>query len=204
MKYTLEFEHKDKDFEDVLGIEKEYFDPSTIASVAQAIEWDRENPDSSIFVRDNETDKIVGEITLLPFTEEQFNDFLYNKLHDTQINSDNILKYEPGLKCYLLFSAIAIDKEYRKDREVLGLLIKGLYEKIQNLLERNVVFLNMCSEGQTLDGQKFIENFLNLKHKETTKEGYKLYSFDSKVEFDRWFNVFPKYIDEYNKKYHLD
>lgn len=204
MKYKLEFTHKEKDFEDVWNIEKEYFEPSTIASVKQAQEWDKENLDSSIFVRDVEKDRIVGEITLLPFTEEQFKDFVHNDLHDTEINSDNILKYRSGLVCYLLFSAIAIDKKYRKDRQILSLLLNGLYIKIKDLMNRNVTFLNMCSEGQTMEGQKFIENFLELKHNRTTKEGYKIYSFDNKEDFEKWFKIFPKYIDEYNKRFNLD
>ncbi len=204
MKYKLEFTHKDKDFEDVWYIEKEYFEPSTIASVTQAIEWDRENPDSSIFVRDNETDKIIGEITLLPLTKKQFEKFMINELQDVEINNDTILKYENNLECYLLFSAIAIHNDYREDRRVLSLLLKGLYEKIHSLLNRNIKFLNMCSEGQTLDGQRFIESFLNLKHRYTTKKGYKLYSFDNKEEFDVWFEIFPKYILEYNEKFDLN
>ena len=57
----------------------------------------------------------------------------------------------------------------------------------------------MCSEGQTLDGQRFIENFLNLKFKSYTKEGYKLYSFDNINDFNIWINNLPKYIEKYNK-----
>jgi len=204
MKFTLEFKHKDKDFEDVWNIEKEYFESSTIASVKQAIEWDKENPDSSIFVRDSETDKIVGEITLLPLTKKQFEKFMINELQDVEINNNTILKYETNLECYLLFSAIAIHKDYREDRKILSLLLKGLYEKIQTILNRNIRVLNMCSEGQTIDGQKFIESFLNLKHKYTTKNGYKLYSFDNKGEFDVWVKTFPNYILEYNKRFNLN
>ena len=56
----------------------------------------------------------------------------------------------------------------------------------------------MCAEGQTKDGQKFIENFLNLKVKNITKEGYKLYSFDNLEEMNKWINIFPKYMEKYN------
>ncbi len=33
----------------------------------------------------------------------------------------------------------------------------------------NIKFLNMCAKGQTIDGQKFSEKFLNLKFKQYTK-----------------------------------
>lgn len=56
----------------------------------------------------------------------------------------------------------------------------------------------MCAEGQTFDGQKFIENFLNLKQKFITKDGYKLYSFDNAEEFNKWFKKLPSYIKQYN------
>lgn len=49
----------------------------------------------------------------------------------------------------------------------------------------------MCAEGQTKDGQKFIEKFLNLKVKNITKEGYKLYSFDNLEEMKKMDKYFP-------------
>ena len=80
MKYQVEFKHMPKDFEDVWNIEQEYLEPSTIAGVEQTIEWDKQNPDIHIFVRDNDKNQIVGEITLLPLSKEQFNKFMINKL----------------------------------------------------------------------------------------------------------------------------
>ena len=61
----------------------------------------------------------------------------------------------------------------------------------------------MCAEGQTIDGQKFSENFLNLKFKRYTKAGYKLYSFNDNKDFEKWIEIFPKYIEIYNKNNNL-
>lgn len=160
--------------------------------------WDRKNNDIHIFVRDKEKEKIVGEITLIPLSEKQFNDFLQNKFEDTELSAQKLSKYENDNSYYLLFSAIVIDKEYRLDKYVLHYLLEGLYTKISSLLNRNIKFQNMCAEGQTKDGQKFIENFLNLKVKNITKEGYKLYSFDNLEEMNKWINIFPKYMEKYN------
>lgn len=203
MKYILEYEHKDKDFEDVWHIEKEYLDEKTIAGIEQTIKWEEQNHDIHIFVRKIDIDKIVGEITLIPLSEKQFNDFMNNKLEDTDINENTLIKYHDNNKYYLLFSAIAIDKNYRSDRTILSLLLKGLYEKIKQLQNRNILILNMCAEGQTSDGQKFIESFLNLKFKRYTNKGYKLYKFDCVDEFDDWFKKLPDYISNYNKKFNL-
>ena len=204
MKYNIEYNHKEKDFEDVWHIEKDYLESSTIASVNQVIKWENKNNNIHIFVRDIDKNKIVGEITILPLSEVQFQQFITNKLEDTEINEDTLLKYERDKSYYLLFSAIAIDKEYRNERVILSLLMKGFYDKIKYLQENKITFLNMCAEGQTLKGQKFIESFLNLKHKSTTKEGYKLYSFESKDNFDKWFEIFPKYMHNYNCKFNIN
>lgn len=204
MRYQLEFNHKDKDFEDVWKIEYEYLEPSTIASVKQTIEWDNKNPDINIFVRDITNNKIVGEITMLPLSKHQFCKFIDGTLKDTEINKNTLLKYESNNTYYLLFSAIAIDINYRNDKLVLSYLLKGLEQKIKSLLNRNIKFANMCAEGQTKDGQKFIENFLNLNYRITTKDGYKLYSFDDTDSFNKWFATFPIYIDKYNKKYAIN
>lgn len=203
MKYKIEFKHNNKDFEDVWNIEHDYLEPSTISPVNQTIEWDKRNPNIHIFVRNLEKNKIVGEITILPLSKNQFEKFMINELEDTEINEDTLLEYEDGEKYYLLFSAIAIDKEYRNDRDILSNLLKGLYKKIEELEKRNITFLNMCAEGQTIDGQKFIESFLNLKHKYTTENGYKLYSFNNVQEYTEWLKKFPKYIINYDKKYNI-
>ena len=198
-RYIIEYnKHTQKDFEEVWNIESQYLEPSTISSVSQVMGWDRKNNDIHIFVRDKEKEKIVGEITLIPLSEKQFNDFLQNKFEDTELSAQKLSKYENDNSYYLLFSAIAIDKEYRLDKYVLHYLLEGLYTKISSLLNRNIKFQNMCAEGQTKDGQKFIENFLNLKVKNITKEGYKLYSFDNLEEMNKWINIFPKYMEKYN------
>lgn len=198
MNYRIEYCHKKQDFLDVWNIEKQYLEPSTISSVEQVIDWNNKNNDTHIFVRDLIKDKIVGEITFLPLSKEQFNKFMIGELEDTEIDGNNLYNYEDGKSYYLLFSAIAIDKDYRNDRRILSLLLKGFNDKLNELINRNITFLNMCAEGQTPDGQKFIENFLNLKYQQNTKEDYKLYSFDTDKEFDDWLKAFPKYIEEYN------
>lgn len=199
-RYIIEYnKHTQKDYKDVWNIESEYLEPSTISSVKQVMEWDKKNNDIHIFIRDTKLNKIVGEITLLPITKDQFQNFISNKLEDTELNARNLLTYNANNSYYLLFSAIAIDKDYRSDKLVLSYLLKGLYIKINTLLKRNIKFKNMCAEGQTIDGQKFIENFLNLKEKNITKEGYKLYSFNNTEEMNQWINTFPKYIEKYDK-----
>lgn len=204
MKYRIEYEHSIRDFEDVWYIEQKYLEPSTIATVDQVVKWDKKNNDIHIFVRDLEVNKIVGEITLLPLSEEQFNKFMNNELEDTEINEETLLEYKDNNKYYLLYSAMAIDSEYRNDKMILSLLLKGFYDKLTSLRNRGIVFLNMCAEGQTPDGQKFAEGFLDLKCKKITKDGYKLYSFDSDQDFEKWFNDFPGYINNYNKRFELD
>ncbi len=203
MKYEIEYIHKVKDFEDVWDIERHYLEPSTIASVEQTISWDDKNHDIHIFIRDVQNDKIVGEITILPLSKEQFNKFMKNELEDTEINSHTLLKYEKNSSYYLLFSVIAIHPAYKDEKLVLSLLLKGLKDKLEYFSHNGIKFLNICAEGQNLDGQKFIENFLNLKFKRYTKEGYKLYSFENTEELNNWLQVFPKYIENYKKNHKL-
>lgn len=125
---------------------------------------------------------------------------MINELEDTEINKDTLLQYKSEGTYYLLFSAIAIDIEYRKDKLVLSYLLKGMNEKIQNLMKNGIKFLNMCAEGQTADGQKFIESFLNMQNRYTTKDGYKLYSFHDTQDLYNWIKKFPEYIKIYDKK----
>lgn len=195
MNYKLEYNHKLKDFEDIWNIENEYLEISTISSVEQTIKWNKMNSDTHIFVRDIFKDRIVGEITLLPLNKEQFDKFISDELDDTEIN--NIISYKKNIDCYLLFSTIAIDKEYRNEKVILSLLLQGLNQKLDYLINKGINFLNMCAMGETNDGQKFIEGFLNLKYIKDTKDGYKLYSFKNQEEFNNWKKIFPNYIKKY-------
>ena len=102
------------------------------------------------------------------------------------------------MECYLLFSVLAIDKNYRNEKIILSLLLEGVNKKIDYLINKGINFLNMCAVGETDDGRKFIECFLNMKYIKNTKDGYKLYSFDSKESFDNWKKIFPNYIEKYN------
>lgn len=72
MNYRIEYCHKKQDFLDVWNIENQYLEPYTISSVDQVIDWNNKNNDTHIFVRDLIKDKIVGEITFLPLSKEQF------------------------------------------------------------------------------------------------------------------------------------
>ena len=201
-RYVIEFyNHTKKDFEDVWNIEHDYLEPETISSVEQVMLWDSKNRDIHIFVKDIISDCIVGEMTLLPLTDKQFTDFMKNELSDTELNYESLEAYEDNNTYNLLASAVAIDKKYRDDKLVLSYLLKGMNKKINDLMSRGIKFKNMCAEGQTLDGQKFIKNFLNLKEKCITKEGYKLYSFDDEKDFFKWYEKFPVYIEEYDRKY---
>ena len=101
MRYEIEYIHKVKDFKDVWDIERNYLEPSTIVGVEQTISWDNKNPDIHIFIRDIQNDKIVGEITILPLSSEQFNKFMKNELEDSEINSYTLLKYKKNFSYYL-------------------------------------------------------------------------------------------------------
>lgn len=200
-KYTIEFyNHTKKDFEDIWNIEYDYLEPDTIANVEQIMLWDSKNKDINIYVRDVIYNCIVGEVTLLPLTDKQFTSFMKNELSDTELNYETLESYKDNKAYNLLVSVVAIDKRYRGDKLVLDCLLKGMNEKINDLINRGISFKNMCAEGQTKDGQEFIKNFLDLKEKGITKENYKLYSFDDEKEFLKWFEKFPKYIEEYDRK----
>lgn len=202
-RYKIQYEHTLKDFKDVFEIEKDYLEGSTISSVEQVSNWDKKNKDIHIFVKDILRDKIVGEITILPLNYTQFNKFINMTLEDTELESDSLEKYIDNHEYYLLFSCIAISKEYRDNPVILYLLLIGLQEKTNKLNERGISFKNMCAEGQTKDGNKFIESFLNLKEKSCNKNGYVIYCFDDnkKDKFNEWYKKFEIYIKNYyNKK----
>lgn len=203
MKYRIEYNHIYQDFIDIWNIENNYLNPSSITSIEQTIKWNKKNRHIHIFIRDILKNKIIGEITILPLSKNQFHRFMLNELEDTEINEYTLLNFKSNSTYYLLFSTIAIDPKYKSDKRVLSLLLKGLNNKLHDLLNNGIQFLNMCAEGQTLEGQKFIEGFLDLKFNKFTKEGYKLYCFNSPNDFTKWLTNLSTYIETYNKNNNL-
>lgn len=103
MQFEIIYRPSLKDIKESLHIEENYLEQSTISSIEQVLEWDLKNKDIHIFVKDISKDKIVGEITILPLSEEQYIKFMNNKLKDTEINYNTLLNYESNKSYYLLF-----------------------------------------------------------------------------------------------------
>ena len=148
------------------------------------------------------TNEIVASLAFIPLNKNQYNKFILNHLEDTELNVDTMEKYQNEGEYYLLFSVITIQKEYRNNPEILYLLLEGFFDKIVQLKKRNITFINMCSEGSTQDGQKFIEKFLDLAIHLKTKVGYNIYKFQNDYQdFNLWFEKFPDYLKNYYRKY---
>jgi predicted metal-dependent phosphoesterase TrpH len=200
-RFNIEFnEHSIKDYEDVFNIERDYLNSRTVSTIDQVVNWNNKNKDIHIFVRDRLKDIIVGEITILPLNENQFNKFMSLTLEDTEIEADKLERYIDNNSYYLLFSCIAVSKQYRNNPVILYLILCGFREKINELYSRGIRFINMCAEGQTDEGKKFIESFLNLKEVQVTEDGYKIYSFSEEnciKEFNDWIVNFDTYIKKY-------
>lgn len=202
MELKIDYNHTLQDFKKIEEIEKGYLAINTIAPSHQTFEWHNANKDIHIGVRDTVTDEIIGSIAIIPLNKKQYNKFILNELEDTELNSSNIEEYKEGKEYYLLFSAITIQKEYRNNRYVLYLLLKGFYDKLLDLKYKDINFINMCAEGQTKDGQKFIESFLDLKFYKKTKDNYNIYCYEKDYEdFNKWLENFPNYIESYYNKF---
>ncbi|MCL2383087.1 MAG: hypothetical protein FWC79_02785 [Oscillospiraceae bacterium] len=187
-----------EDFKEIEEIEKSYFDIDTVVTSSQVYKWHLVNPDTEIVVKSIVNDEVVGQISVIPLSKEQYKNFINGDLKDTEINEDNIITYINHCEYHLLFSCITIKKQYRENKMILYCLLKGLYEKIKYLESKDIKFINMCAEGQTTDGQNFLEKFLSLKLMGKTKDNYSLYYFEKDYnDFDNWFTAFPTYIEKY-------
>ena len=202
MRFIVEKNLEIEDFEEMEEIEQGYFASDTIPSSSQAYKWYLKNPEIEIVIRDFINNKIVAQATILPLSKEQYEKFIAGELKDTEFTEENLLKFEDNKEYYLMFCCVAITKEYRENRMVLYWLLKALYDRIKYLESRGIKFINMCAEGQTKDGQKFLESFLDLKLMGKTKDDYQLYYYEKDYDdFNRWFTTFPKYIENYYNKF---
>jgi len=205
MRFIIENDLTLNDFKEIEDIEKSYFDPDTIVPSSQRYDWYASNRDVDIVIRNSDNHEIVGEIAIVPLSKDQYYKFINGEFADTELTGDTMLTYENNKDYYLMFVVVAIKEEYRNNRRALYYLLKGTCEKIKQLQNRGIKYINMCTEGQTPNGQKFIDGFLNLRLMGKTKDNYNLYHFEKDSEdFSNWINIFPNYIESYYNKFIKD
>ena len=165
---TLPGEMKHEDFKETDEIDYLVLRDDLIASVETAIEWYEYNNYSYIAAKDTKTGKIVGYMTLLPITEDTYNQILSGDFMDKDFTKDSILQYDyPGL--YTIYIAsVAIHPVYQNSNVFFELYNATIDMFLGLAKQREIYVEKIIAEASTKQGEKLCKLLKMKKYCSTT------------------------------------
>ena len=159
--------------EELRLIETNYFEPSLIAPSEISHQWVQYNPDTIISVKDNDNDKIVAHLTILPITDETYNKFLTGNYKDANMPISDMRKYNEIGEYIIYIAAIAIHPSYTNSL-ALKMMINAYGEKIIRLASEGIFISQVIAEACTASGENFCK-LLGMNKILSTKHDTKIY-----------------------------
>ena len=147
-------EMKHEDFKETDEIDYLVLREDLIASVDTAIEWYDYNYYTYLAIKDKKTNRIAGYITVLPITEDTYNQILSGDFMDKDFTKDSILLYDtPGL--YSIYVAsVAIHPKYQNSNAFFKLYNATIDMFLNLAKEREVYVEKIIAEASTKQGEK--------------------------------------------------
>lgn len=145
-----------------------------IASPNITYAWYQYNNYTHIAVCSTETNKIVGYFTVLPVTDQLYEDIQSGYFKDNDLNTDNLRKYDVPDFYKLYIACVCIHPDYQNTsafRKLYNALLKMMMELA---VEREIYITNIITEASTLQGEKFCK-ILGLNRMLNTEIGTKIY-----------------------------
>lgn len=163
-----------KDFVDMFEIDQKVMRPDLIADVETTYGWFKYNKFTHIAVRDVISKKTVGYFSLLPVTEETYNEIISGNFEDKDFTSDSIEQYIFSDFYRLYIAGVGIEPQYQNT----GAFIK-LYNALIDLFislatNREIYISEILAEASTKQGEKFCK-MVGMKKISTTKNDTDIY-----------------------------
>lgn len=161
-------EMKHSDFYETDEIDYLVLREDLIASVETAIEWYDYNYYTYLAIREKRSQRIAGYITLLPITEDTYNQIMSGDFMDKEFTKESLLQYEaPGL--YTIYVAsVAIHPNYQNTNAFLELYNIAIDMFVQLAEEREIFVEKILAEASTNQGEKLCKLLGMKKHCSST------------------------------------
>lgn len=117
--------------------------------------WYQYNNYTHIAVRSTVTNKIVGYFTILPVTDQLYEDIQSGYFKDNDLTTENLRKYDVPDFYKLYIACVCIHPDYQ-NTSAFHKLYNALLKMMINLaVEREIYITNIITEASTLQGEKF-------------------------------------------------
>lgn len=159
MSYICKTKISQAELREALLLDKQCFgDRSAVYKVCKF--WLIKNDESFIILKEKSTNKVVGYICFLPLAEKIYKKYLSGEIHEYQLRSKDIMKYDKGKSYDCLFCSIIIDEKHR-DGTAIKVMMNGYNDLMKSLQKRGICIKKIVADCITDDGIKFIrrENY---------------------------------------------
>ncbi len=135
------------------------------------------NPCYFLGVRDSCTQKVIAFCTLLPVSDEWYNQFIQGDLVDNSIDLSYIRKYDLPDFYNVYISSICVHPNYQGRSNAFTILYNSIIEMFLNLAQQQEIYVyKFLAEASTLDGERLCK-FIDLR--EIRKSLHNTYIYES-------------------------
>lgn len=136
--------------------------------------WYQYNNYTHIAIRSTVTQKVIGYFTVLPVTEQLYENIQSGYFKDNDLSTDNLRKYDIPDFYKLYIACVCIHPDYQ-NTSAFNKLYNALLKMMMELAcEREIYITNIITEASTLQGEKFCK-ILGLKRLLNTEINTKIY-----------------------------
>lgn len=136
--------------------------------------WYKYNNYTHIAIRSAVTNKIVGYFTILPVTDQLYEDIQSGYFKDNDLSTENIRKYDVPDFYKLYIACVCIHTNYQNTSAFHKLYNALLKMMMELAIEREIYVTNIITEASTLQGEKFCK-ILGLNRILNTQINTKIY-----------------------------
>ena len=117
--------------------------------------WYQYNNYTHIAVRSTVTNKIVGYFTILPVTDQLYEEIQSGYFKDNDLTTENLRKYDVPDFYKLYIACVCIHPDYQNTSAFHKLYNALLKMMMELAIEREIYVTNIITEASTLQGEKF-------------------------------------------------
>lgn len=163
-----------KDFVTMYEIDRLVLREDLIAPPDITYAWYQYNNYTHIAVRSTVTNAIVGYFTILPVTDQLYEDIQSGYFKDNDLTTDNLRKYDVPDFYKLYIACVCIHPDYQNTSAFHKLYNAVLKMMMELAVEREIYVTNIITEASTLQGEKFCK-ILGLNRMLNTEINTKIY-----------------------------
>lgn len=198
-----------EDLEQLIEIEKTRYHEETIFSPETIKQRMQFNPENVHVLKDNQTNSVLGSITMSAIKEETLKKLINLEIDDTKVPVEDYLPFTPGTTQDIYIMSI-IAKPAVTEKYYAGKLLVAIFNYLTELLDRGVKIGKIYTVAVTKEGEELAKNLeftpLNTKWSGENEEFRHSYMLDitnlsSKHMLVKMFQRHLKNLERRRKRY---